>query len=86
MLAGMLDAPEFVINDAQAKELAKAIDGVTGEYIHSIDPKAMAWVNLTIVCSGIYGGAYMRMSSRKKKEKELAKRGNVSLMPNASNG
>jgi hypothetical protein len=86
MLAGMLDAPEFVINEAQAKEMAKAIDGVAGEYIHAVDPKAMAWVNLTIVCSGIYGGAYMRMSARKRQEKANAKRGNVSLMPNQSNG
>jgi hypothetical protein len=78
MMATALKAPEFAISETQAKEMAKALDAVTGEYVNTVDPKTMAWINLAIVFGGTYGGAYMRMSARKKKESELQKRGSVS--------
>jgi hypothetical protein len=77
MLAKMANAPEFVLTEAQSKELAKAIDAVSGEYIQTIDPKSAAWINLIMVLGMTYGGAYMKMSDRKKKEKALSKQGSV---------
>lgn len=85
MVAGMAKAPEFAINEMQAQEMAKAIDAVTDEHLSALDPKTMAYVNLAIVMSGVYGSAYYRFSSRKEKERK-ARLSSVSPIQTASNG
>lgn len=79
MAAHAFKAPEFAINEIQAKAMAEAIEGVSGEYVSSVDPKAIAWGNFAIVMLGVYGTSYAKYSERKKNEKNGQRQNVVSL-------
>lgn len=71
MAAAALQAPEFAINEAQAKEMSKAIELVSEGYISTVNPKAMAWVQFGVVMSTVYGGMYFKYKSRKATETKV---------------
>lgn len=83
MGAALIEAPEFAISEEQAREMAKALDAVSGEYVNTIDPKTMAWINLSLVFGSTYGGAYMRMNARRKKERAVQKQASVTPINHA---
>jgi hypothetical protein len=87
MGAALIQAPEFAITEEQAREMSKALDAVTGEYVNTVDPKTMAWINLALVFGSTYGGAYMKMNARKKRERAANRQGSVTpINPSISHG
>jgi hypothetical protein len=66
MGAAILDTPELVLDESEAKALADASAKVAAHYNHTIDPRTMAWVNLAMVAGGIYGTRIFAIRARYK--------------------
>jgi hypothetical membrane protein len=81
--AQSLSIPELAINGPQGEALAKAISDVGGETMSGMDPRVMAWINLSMVCMGIYGKAFVSYKDRAKREKSGKV---VSITGNGTNG
>lgn len=64
MAAAFLSSPELVLDPAEAKAMSDGIMEVSRHYPMTVDPKTMAWVNLAIVCGGVYGPRFMVIRSR----------------------
>jgi hypothetical protein len=64
MGAAILDTPELVLDEGEAKALADAAAKVAGHYNHTIDPRTVAWVNLAMVAGGIYGTRVFAIRAR----------------------
>lgn len=74
MGATFLHAPEFVLSEDEAKQLADAIQQVNNLYdIPVIPPWVTAYANLGITAVGIYGPRIVAMKFREKKSREIAK-------------
>jgi hypothetical protein len=62
LLAGKLEwqyAPLIAINEAEATDLAKALDEIARLHEITINPKIAAYGNLIAVCGIVYGGRVM---------------------------
>src|ERR1035437_2833814 len=69
MMAGaFFQAPELALAPDEAKAMADAAATVAGLYHHTLDPRMMAWVNLAMVCGGIYGTRIIVIRARLKSE------------------
>ena len=81
LMAGMITkAPEIVLNDAEAMELAKALAEVAKHYEIKIDPKVQAWFGLGATAAGLYGPRALAVLARKvqeRKDKRAATQGPV---------
>ena len=65
IVARVLDNPLIEIQESEAKDLAKAIQGVLDQYEITVNPKAAAWGNLVVTCGIIYGSKWMMYESMK---------------------
>lgn len=52
---GAVIAPELILEEKEARELASAIKGVNEQYKLTLDPKQAAWIDLITACGIIYG-------------------------------
>jgi hypothetical protein len=76
-MAGALIAPELVLTHDESKIYADAANEVASHYNNIIDAKTMAWINLSMCVSGLYGPRFYAIHLRKKYEKEETPRPNV---------
>lgn len=68
VLAGITHIPELELEEKEAKEIAKAIAGVSEQYMLTIDPKKAAWIDLARVVGVVYGPRGVSYWLRKKAE------------------
>jgi len=69
MGAAFLKVPELMLTEDESKQLGDAVTRVTELYeVPLMDEKTLAWVNLAIVASGIYGPRTVAVVVNKKKE------------------
>lgn len=68
MAAGFLEVQELALDPAEAKLLADAAVQVAAYYGSVVNPKVLAWVNLAMVCGGIYGTRFAAYRMRMKSE------------------
>jgi hypothetical protein len=61
--------PELVLDGTEAEAMAKSIAEVAKHYPTNIDPKLMAWVNLSATSAMIYGPRLWLIRDRKDKER-----------------
>lgn len=71
-LAGAMRNEIWAISEGEAQTLAGAIIELEKQYPSKIDPRALAWINLTGVCGAIYGtrfvALWMEAQARRKQE------------------
>lgn len=70
MGSALLEIKELELDETEAKKLADGIKQVTKFYPVNIDPKKIAWLNLGIVMTEIYGTRIMAYNMRVKAERE----------------
>lgn len=73
MAAAALNAPELMLDEKEAKQIATATAEVARHYNVSVDPKTLAWMQFGWAVSCVYGPRVVAIVMRKKSEKEAAK-------------
>jgi len=64
--ATSLRIPELDLDKSEAAHLAEAVAEVARHYPTTIDPRVMAWVNLTMVAGMVYGPRFYAIRARAK--------------------
>lgn len=67
-LSQALKSPELALYDAEAENLGAAIVHLSSQYGGKIDPKAEAWLRMTIVAASVYAPRMIQMRERQAKE------------------
>ncbi len=57
-LAGMTGVEQLEISKDEGAKQGEALQTLAKEYGHQVNPKVAAWINLGVVCAGIYGPRY----------------------------
>lgn len=73
MAAGAFNAPELLLDDAEAKQVSNAIGEVAKHYSVNVDPKTLAWLNLGWAVSCVYGSRVVAIGMRKRNEAKAEK-------------
>lgn len=68
-LAQATKAPELALYDMEAENLGAAIVHLSAQYGGKIDPKAEAWLRMTIVAASVYGPRVIAVRNRQAKER-----------------
>lgn len=69
MMAAATSSPELVLDKDEASAITAAIAGVAEQYPMTIDPKALAWANLVMAATMVYGPRVYLIRERKNKER-----------------
>lgn len=69
-LAAILGVQELELDRSEGRAMADAAKEVLKYYPVGLNPKSLAWINLTVVCSGIYGTRFMAWRNRMAMEVE----------------
>jgi hypothetical protein len=69
MLAGITKTAELALDQNESKMLAQAIADVAKFYPVAVDPKTIAWINLTMVAGMVYGPRIVAIAYKPPKEK-----------------
>jgi hypothetical protein len=72
LLAGIAKTPELQIDATEAKLLAQGIVDVAKFYPVAVDPKMLAWINLTMIAGTIYGTRVFALAATKPAKEERA--------------
>ena len=70
IMAAGLQTPELALDPSESKAIAEGIQNVAQHYPVAIDPKTMAWINLGIVCSSVYGPRMVAIGINKNKRQK----------------
>jgi hypothetical protein len=71
MLAKLIDWDELILDDDEARKLSDGLKEVAKHYTMEMDPKKLAWMNLSMIAGGIYGPRIISAwRENKKKEAE----------------
>ena len=70
MLASLVKAQEFALDDGEAKALALATINVSRHYGTTISAKSMDWANLIMVVGTVYGTRLMTIKMRRNAERQ----------------
>lgn len=73
-LAAILGVQELELDRSEGRQMADAAKEVLKYYPVGLNPKSLAWINLTVVCSGIYGTRFMAWRNRMATEAEERRR------------
>jgi hypothetical protein len=73
-IAAVSHIPEMRLDANEARVLAKATADVMAHYPLAFSPKQVAWCNLVMTASGIYGTRAIAYSARMRAERDAAKR------------
>jgi len=68
-ISAIAKTPELALDQAEARELAKAAVAVQAHYETVIDPKILAWGQLIVVMGGVYGPRAFAIKMRLDNEK-----------------
>jgi hypothetical protein len=68
MGAAILSVPELNLEPSEAKPLAAAIARVAAFYPQEINPKLLAWFNLSAVAGGLYAPRWFALRNRLRRE------------------
>lgn len=69
MLAGICGIPEIAIEQDEAKQISKALAGVSEHYNVSLDPKVQAHIELALVLGNVYGPRVVAYGMRKSMQR-----------------
>lgn len=84
MGAAFLEIQELQLDQKEATALAQAMNEVAKQYTVSIDPKTLAWANLTMCMGTIYGTRIWAYKNRTKGQGKKQLPPNVqAIRPNA---
>ena len=73
--------PELELTEDESKTMARAISEVSQYYeIPLVSPQQVAWYNLLMTASMIYGTRFVAYRNRSRKEAAEKRAGNVSQM------
>lgn len=76
-VAGMTATPELMLAEEEAKQLGRGLLELERCYPTTVDPRIIAWVNMTAICGMVYGprimAIRMRHSAERPKRPEKAK-------------
>lgn len=70
MIAGFFQAPEWMLEDREAQEVANAAVAVSRHYNVATTQKAIDWTNLAMVLGAVYGTRFVASSRKRKADKE----------------
>lgn len=83
MGAALLKTPELALDGSEAKVYAEAIQNVAQYYPVFLSPEQLAWIQLTLTASGLYGSRIVAIVARREQERRM-KRPAVSPAPAAA--
>jgi hypothetical protein len=86
MAAAIVGVPEFAIDEAESKTLAEAVTNVSKHYPIGMDEKTVAWCNLAMVASGMYGTRFFAYRMRMRNAGQLRVMPPAPAQPPASPG
>jgi hypothetical protein len=70
MAAAAFQAHELALDKSEAAALASAMASVAEHYPMTLAPKTLAWVNLVMAASAVYGPRIFLIRQRLQKEQE----------------
>jgi hypothetical protein len=82
--ASSLHIPELDLDKVEAANLAEAVAEVARHYPTTIDPKVLAWVNLTMVAGMVYGPRFWAIRARTKQRPSRPRQGQQNRGPSSA--
>lgn len=73
-VAGMIATPELMLSEPEAKQLGQGLLELERCYPMAVDPRVLAWVNMTAICGMIYGPRIMAIRMRRQNERPQRQR------------
>jgi hypothetical protein len=66
----MINAPEFMIEQAEAKLMSEAMENVAKHYPVRASEKAIAWTNFAMIASMVYGPRIAAVTLKRKQTRD----------------